>query len=252
MRWILLADIHGSREALDAVLEDARCWPDARLVVAGDVVGYGPDPQVCIDILREREALVVQGNHDAAVVGLTLTGPMSPRAQLGILWTRSVLPPHGRAWLAALPRTIRLGRFLVCHGDGEDYERYIDSPRRAVDALARLARDGVDRVVHGHTHDRGVYTASGAFADAPDALPAKTACLVNPGSVGQAMGEIPLACYARYDDTSDELELRAIEYDYGAVLEKQRRAGLVPIVTRPFRRGGWRGALTRAFRRALA
>ena len=64
-RWVLLADVHANREALEAVLEHLADWPDAAVLCAGDVVGYGADPETCIELLQARRALCVAGNHEA-------------------------------------------------------------------------------------------------------------------------------------------------------------------------------------------
>jgi hypothetical protein len=69
MRWALLADVHANLEALRAVLRDLEDWPEHRLICAGDIVGYGPDPGACLELLGEREASCVAGNHEAMVLG---------------------------------------------------------------------------------------------------------------------------------------------------------------------------------------
>ena len=240
MRWLLLADIHGNLEALRTVLNHAADWPDARVLVAGDIVGYGPDPQACIDLLIERGAACVRGNHEGLVLGRI---PLSHCNHAGIRaarWTRSVLSPEALAWLSALPATRPAGRsLLVCHGDLDDCERYVDGPEDARDTLDRApgSRDGATRVVCGHTHRPVCFGGNHGWAvppvDRPIGLDRGQRYLVNPGSVGQSRFEAPLARYARYDDESDALIFHALPYDHRAVCRRLRRLGLVPRVSMP-------------------
>ena len=103
MRWLLLADIHGNAEALSAVLTHARDWPDARILVAGDVVGYGPDPEACIELIAERGALCVAGNHEGMVLGRIGLGQCNHAGILAARWTREALSARAFRWLAELP-----------------------------------------------------------------------------------------------------------------------------------------------------
>jgi diadenosine tetraphosphatase ApaH/serine/threonine PP2A family protein phosphatase len=243
MRLALLADVHANLEALDAVLADVDGWGADALVCAGDLVGYGPDPEGCIDRLRRRGALCIAGNHDAMVLG-TLGFERCPYAGIrAALWTRRRLPAEARAFLASLPATRRVGDVVMCHGSLDDPEHYLASPRRADAALAALARREPDAglLVAGHTHHQVLYRAGVPWQ--PPAretriqLAATSRWLVNPGSVGQSRDRSPLARYARYDTTARDVVFRELEYAHDVTLAKVGRAGLVPCVCLPPKAG---------------
>jgi diadenosine tetraphosphatase ApaH/serine/threonine PP2A family protein phosphatase len=240
MRWLLLADIHGNVEALAAVLEHARDWPEARILVAGDTVGYGPDPEACIELLAEREAVCVAGNHEGMVLGRIGLGQCNHAGILAARWTREVLSARAWQWIAALPGSRLVGeRLLVFHGDLDDPTRYLDGASRADALLASLDGRGIaaTRAVCGHTHHPSVHGEGEPWARPPTRVPislrADRRCLLNPGAVGQSRLEAPIARYARYDDAADVIVFHAVPYDDQAVCRKLRRAGLVPRVSLP-------------------
>lgn len=240
MRWLLLADIHGNLEALSAVLTHASDWPDARIVVAGDTVGYGPDPGACIEVLAEHSALCVAGNHEGMVLGRIGLGQCNYAGILAARWTREVLSARAWQWLAELPERRLVGdRLIVFHGDLDDPTRYLDRASRADALLASLeGRDiAATRAVCGHTHHPGVHAEGEPWGAPPMSVPIalrrERRCLINPGAVGQTRFEAPIARYARYDDEADVLVFHAVPYDEQAVCRKLRRAGLVPRVRMP-------------------
>src|SRR5690606_24097809 len=129
MRWALLADIHSNLEALDAVLAHIERRGGARLAVAGDLVGYGPDPSAVIDRLRQHNALCVAGNHEGMVIGRLGFDKCIHRGIRAALWTRDVINELEMRWLAALPVSRSLPPDIVLtHGDLDDVERYVTSP----------------------------------------------------------------------------------------------------------------------------
>jgi diadenosine tetraphosphatase ApaH/serine/threonine PP2A family protein phosphatase len=235
-RWALLADVHGNLEALEAVLAHLRGWPGAQLVSAGDLVGYGADPEACIELVRARDAVCVAGNHEAMVLGELGFDRCVHAGIRAALWTRRALSADARAWLAGLPRTREApGGLMVCHGCLEDPEFYVSTPAHAESALARLAREhrGARVLVCGHTH-RPMLHVAGAPRPVPVgvalAVPRGARCLVNPGAVGQSRDGRPLARYARYDDDLGTVTFFELAYDDQRTCEKLRRAGLVARV----------------------
>jgi diadenosine tetraphosphatase ApaH/serine/threonine PP2A family protein phosphatase len=242
MRWLLLADIHGNVEALSAVLSHAQDWPDAGIIVAGDTVGYGPDPEACIELLAERDARCVAGNHEGMVLGRIGLGQCNHAGILAARWTREVLSARAWRWIAALPEArLVADHLLVFHGDLDDPTRYLDRASRADALLASLAGRGIaaTRAVCGHTHHPSVHREGEADPWArppvrvPISLRREQRCLLNPGAVGQSRFESPIARYARYDDEADVIVFHAVPYDDQAVCRKLRRKGLVPRVTLP-------------------
>ena len=243
MQLALVSDVHANLEALDAVLEDiSRRCPRARLVCAGDVVGYGPDPETCIARLRDAAAVVVSGNHEEMLLGARDFSRCVYAGVHSALWTRVHLPREAREFLSKLPAWADAAPgVVVCHGDLASADRYVSTPPRAREALEQLAalRPEARVLVCGHTHQQLFFSSRDGFLPmAPGSekkLPDAERCLINPGSVGQerrerATREQPLARYAWLDLERGIVTYRAVPYDHAATLRKLRRAGLVAQV----------------------
>lgn len=239
MRLALLADVHANLEALEAVLADVDRWGAEEVVCAGDLVGYGPDPEPCIALLRERHARCVAGNHEGMVLGtlgFERAGHVAIRAAL---WTRARLTDAARAFLATLPPTLRLGEVVVCHGSLDDPERYLSTPERADAVLAELALRVPEAqvLVAGHTHHQFLHRAGLPWCPPPRGAPLQLAgaerWLVNPGSVGQSRDRAPLARYARLDTAARSVEFRELAYPHARTIAKLARAGLAARVCLP-------------------
>jgi putative phosphoesterase len=230
VKLALISDLHANLEALDAVLRDLDgSSPDARLVCAGDVVGYGPDPDACIERLQERAALCVMGNHEEMVLGRRDFSRCVYAGIVAAVWTRRQLSPAARAYLEALPAYLRIGPVVVCHGDLDSADTYVSTPGQAEAALAQLRarHPSAEVLVCGHTHHAALFTKP----------PLR---LINPGSVGQARDGKPLASYALLDTASGRVSFHSVAYDHGATLRKLRAARLVAQVTLEPPQGVWR------------
>ncbi len=205
----LISDVHANLPALEAVLDD---MPDVdALVHAGDAVGYNPYPGACVELLRENDAVCVQGNHDRAVAGDTSFG-FHTDAGRAVEWTQRNLGDEAVEWLDNLPveRETMIGgaRIKTVHGAPGAPDRYT-FPHDFSPSLLR----GEDVLVLGHTHVQ----AKRAYDEG---------VVVNPGSVGQPRDEDPRAAYALLDTETHEVELRRVEYPVSQVQDEIRRAGL--------------------------
>lgn len=200
MRVGLLSDIHANLVALEAVLADLGAV-DA-LWVTGDTVGYGPDPSETLALLRERGALLVQGNHDLGVAtgqGLDL---FHERASIAARMHGKWLAAEERDLLASLPQVATVDRFTLCHGSLRDpLWEYVTT---ASAAAATIERAQTPFTCCGHTHVPALYVADGGRTRAmrpatETAYPLDPRCLLNPGSVGQPRDGDPRASYAVLD-----------------------------------------------------
>lgn len=235
MRLGVIADVHGNRRALQAVLDRLASIGVDRLVCAGDVVGWGPDPNACIDLLAEADALVVAGNHDLIVADLLGDDRCSQLARDTQAWTRAALRDDARAWLAALPRQARVGPVVVAHGSLDDPEEYVRSEVRATEQLRQMQQlDPLARLlVLGHTHHPWVLAEG--LGTRTRSTPAQVSTrgvphLLNPGSVGQSRvwEHHPRARFATVDLSAGRIRLRQVEYDWRSARADARRAGLPP------------------------
>ncbi len=120
MRYAIFTDIHANLEALEAVLAKIDAISDAQPVdqiwFLGDLVGYGPDPNECIRVLRERTDIIIAGNHDWAAVGKIDLEDFSPAARISAEWTATTLTEEHRDFLTNLPERIEIGDCTLVHG----------------------------------------------------------------------------------------------------------------------------------------
>lgn len=234
MRIALLSDIHGNREALEAVLADAEARDIGRFVILGDIVGYGPDPVWCVQRIQELEAagaLVIRGNHDAAIAGSARD--MNATARASIDWTRPRLSAAQTGWLAALPLTIREEDRLYTHASAHSPGDwiYVTSER---DAMASFRSSDAGVIFCGHVHVPALYSSDihdriQAHAERPRIpvpLLASRRWLVVAGSVGQPRDGSPQAGWAIFDTTTRELSFRRTPYDTAITAGKILAAGL--------------------------
>jgi predicted phosphodiesterase len=234
----LLSDVHANLEALQAVLGDLdRRAPEARLVCSGDVVGYGPDPQACIETLRARGAVFVMGNHEEMVLGRRDFSRCVYAGIVAALRTREALSLDAWEFLGGLPPWIEAAPgVVVCHGDLSSADTYVSTSARASQALGQLrsVRPQARLLVCGHTHHATFFTAAEGFvAAAPGrelVLPREEACVINPGAVGQAREGGPQARYALLDLLRGVVAFRALGYDHATTVRKLRSLRLVPQV----------------------
>jgi predicted phosphodiesterase len=154
MRALILSDIHGNLEALEAVLNAAAGQWD-ELWNLGDIVGYGGAPNQVLDLIRPLQTLVVRGNHDRVCCGLTSPNAFNPVARTAALWTRDILSEANLAWLKEVPQgpLNPAQEGVSCsHGSPLDEDRYILNMR---DAWAPLQQSTTPLTFFGHTHIQG-------------------------------------------------------------------------------------------------
>ena len=242
MRYLVLTDIHGNIDALDAVLAAAGSV-DAHLLL-GDVVGYGAGPNEVIDCVRGLAPVaMIRGNHDKVIAGLEIPESFNPAALQSAAWTAETLTAEHRDWLAGLPQGPAIVDDVVeiCHGMPNDEDEYLFTPRDAARALDAARRPVC---LFGHTHVPACYILS---LDEPDllmvedtgqgrpvelSLDERRRFVVNPGAVGQPRDGDPRAAYAVYDSEARTLTLARIEYDVEQAQRRIRDAGLPDILAR--------------------
>ena len=230
MKRALISDIHSNLEGLEAVLEDIRQQAITEVYCLGDIIGYGPNPRECIDLVMQCNVCIL-GNHDQGA----LFDPegFNSGAERAIFWTREQLEtPSGnpeqdaRRWdfLGELPRNRRENGFLFVHGSPRNplneyvFPEDIYNPRKMEKIFALIEQ----HCFQGHTHVPGVFTRGLRFFS-PDEIgyqyrlgDEKT--MINVGSVGQPRDGDPRACYVVIDD--DMVKFRRIEYPFETTIRK--------------------------------
>jgi len=233
MLYAVISDIHSNLEALTACLDEIDKKKAGKIICLGDIVGYNPNPNECVSILIERGALCVLGNHDSRVAGLEGSDDFNLLALRAIEWTREVITPENRDFLAALPRTRFVdGRFLAIHGWVNDTDRYIFGARSAEKnfELMKELKKPARVCFFGHTHVHAAYMEDSTdvhlVEDDSIELDKANRYLLNPGSIGQPRDRDPRASYALYDSDKGVVTFHRVDYDIQQTAAKIVEANL--------------------------
>lgn len=230
MRVAAISDIHGNAHALDAVLADVdRERPDA-VWCLGDLVGYGPRPNRCTRLVAAHADLCLAGNHDLGVLGTIAITEFSPDAAASARWTRAVLEPEARDYLAGLEPSATRSRAELFHASPRDpIWEYVVS---ADAAEAALAATTASVVLVGHSHVAlAILDADGAIsgglAPAGEEIElGRGRWLLNPGSVGQPRDGDPRAAWLLLDFRAGRASFHRVDYDVAATQREIRERGL--------------------------
>jgi predicted phosphodiesterase len=230
MRYLIISDIHANLTAFKTVLDDAGTLGEDYDFVwcLGDVVGYGPDPNECVELLRTMPHLCLAGNHDWAALGRLDVRSFNSDARRAVTWTRDTLTADNLAYLEALPTTFVLGNFTLAHGSPrEPVWEYILDP---LIASLNFPHFETPYCLVGHTHTPVTFIqAEDAIEtemvppsyDDPVTLNGKRQ-IINPGSVGQPRDQDPRAAYAFLDMEQGTFEHKRIAYDIEDVQGRMR------------------------------
>lgn len=229
MAILVISDIHANQTALQAVLADAgeveSVW------CLGDVVGYGPDPNECIEIVRELPGLVaIMGNHDAAVLDHLDLGSFNREAVYSVTWTRSRLNAANLAFLECQTERKVIGSVTLNHGSPRNpiWEYLLDLNT----VLANFSHFSTPYCFVGHTHIPIQYrydedeTVDWSVPPIRERIFLQERSILNPGSVGQPRDHDARAAYALYDPVNLSWEARRVKYDVHAVQKRILKAGL--------------------------
>jgi diadenosine tetraphosphatase ApaH/serine/threonine PP2A family protein phosphatase len=232
----VISDIHSNAEALEAVFADADARGVDRVVCVGDIVGYGPDPLRCLDLVAQRCDWALMGNHDFGV--LYEPTNFNIPAEQAAFWTREQIEGEpdeeirARRWdfLGRLKvRIVDRGKFLAVHGSPRRPINEYIFPDDVVSSPLKMAQifERIDYYcLVGHTHQPGVFIDEPRFLTPADLgvagyeLKNDEKAIINPGSVGQPRDRDPRASYAIIYD--NRVEFARVEYDFEATAAKIR------------------------------
>jgi predicted phosphodiesterase len=241
MRYLVLTDIHANLEALDTCLADASARGYDSVLVLGDLIGYGANPnEVIARIQGLRPTAMVRGNHDKVARGMIEAEGFNAIAKSAAEWTLHALTPENRSWLLDLPEgPIAIDETVeICHGSPYDEDAYIFDE---LDALRGLKAATRPLCLFGHTHypitfrlHNGTFRAIGPATETEATVPllAGGKYLLNPGSVGQPRDGDPRAAYAIVDTAAKRVELLRLVYPVEEAQAKVLAAGLPEALAR--------------------
>jgi predicted phosphodiesterase len=236
MRYAVLSDVHSNLEAFKVVIKDIEQKKIEDILFLGDIVGYGPDPNECLDILVERCKINLAGNHDWGVLGLTDVTYFNEYARRAIEWTRDVLTGENREILKSFPvkKEIIDDDILIVHSTPKEPEEwhYLLTPW---DAEINFQYFDNKFCFLGHSHQPFIMEKypSGEIVTYKEAVRIKknVRYIINAGSVGQPRDGDPRACYTIIDD--QKVEILRIPYDIETVQKKMRKEFLpLPLIER--------------------
>jgi diadenosine tetraphosphatase ApaH/serine/threonine PP2A family protein phosphatase len=219
MRIAIISDIHSNKEALESVLAECDSAKIEEIVCLGDIVGYGANPNECVQRIRTTCSLTLIGNHDAAAINLLTTENFNPNAKIAIDWTSEELTTEAHAYLRSLPFK------KVCHDTtfvhASPFEPHLWHYITGTENIAiQFDHFTTQFCFIGHTHIPGIIanTPSQPLNMMPDtALEWGTMpgvrFLINVGSVGQPRDHDPRACFGILDTDQHTFELRRVPYN---------------------------------------
>ncbi len=228
MKYAIISDIHSNLEALKSVLQEIDRLGVDRTMCLGDIVGYGANPNECVDIIKERKIESIMGNHDVVACGKREPFDFNPIAKEAALWTRAALTTENREFLSKLPEMREIDCFLIVHGAISDPDLYIFSAYDALSEFKLMKRWNI--CFFGHTHVRTYYVFLGGevryLSEYEFKIEPEAKYLINPGSVGQPRDKDPRSSFLIYDSEESVVRFIRQEYDIGSAKKKIIKSGL--------------------------
>jgi diadenosine tetraphosphatase ApaH/serine/threonine PP2A family protein phosphatase len=221
MKIAILSDIHGNLEALTAACAYIDAHHVDALYCLGDTVGYGANPNECCELIRQRGAVCILGNHDAALWDDDLFDQFSPLAQQAMIWTRKAVAEVEKKFLQSLPLIVSADECTFVHAslDRPELFRYIFTEE---DARLNLSLSRTPLCWIGHSHHPVIFSEEG---EVPNVAP-NGKFIVNVGSVGQPRDGDPRLSFGIFDTAACVYENVRIPYDMDAACRKILDAGL--------------------------
>jgi predicted phosphodiesterase len=230
MKYAIISDIHSNYEAFYCVLEDIKNEKVDKIYCCGDIVGYGPSPNECIELIREYSIVSVVGNHDVAVLGKTELSWFNETAREAIKINQSLLNKQNLDFLNFLPQKIEEDKFLIVHGSPRDYIYEYLLTVQSLRINIKLFNQQI--CFCGHTHIPVVYSFNFSNGEENILIPEgdeylveinnDTKYIVNVGSIGQPRDGNPKSCYVIFDIDNNIIKYKRLEYNISLVQEKMK------------------------------
>lgn len=234
MKAAIISDVHANLEALHVVLKDIKKRRLKSIFCLGDLVGYGANPNECIDLCLKESKVVVAGNHDWAAVEKTDIASFNPVAAEAIRWTRQKLDPEVAKKLKGLELARQVDNLVLVHATPADPAKW--GYLLSLDEFEREFSHFRGQICFiGHSHvPVAVYQDDNGYCDLvrdnPFPIVAKRRYIVNVGSVGQPRDMDPRASYAIYDGNNNAIEIIRLDYNIPLAQQKIVLAGLPEVL----------------------
>lgn len=221
MRIAFISDIHSNLEALTGVLKTIEHLDVGQIWCLGDIVGYGPFPGACVDMVRERCTVVLKGNHEAGTLSELPPAHFNEHGRIAVRWTKDQLTGEQSSYLKSLPPATVLNGITVAHATPHlpDTWRYILSWKDAREAFVGLS---TEICFIGHTHVPVIVGENGSL----NTFGRGTRYIVNVGSVGQPRDGNPKASFGLFDSERWTYENVRVSYDVEKTAASLMAAGL--------------------------
>lgn len=230
MRIGIFADVHSNEEALDVVLDALQKAEVDRIICLGDLVGYGPSPNECVEKVIKNVDIVVAGNHDYGAIGKWPIERFNAFARQSIIWTKDVLSTDSKKAIETFPLIWDDGHITAVHASPEAPEKWYYVSSEDVVFRSLMAMTSPYCFI-GHTHIPAIFsrTMNGDMIlqkGQSITLPSDQLHLINVGSVGQPRDSDPRAAYGILDLEKSHFELHRVVYNIEIVQTKMKKAGI--------------------------
>ncbi|MBU1003971.1 MAG: metallophosphatase family protein [Proteobacteria bacterium] len=233
MRFAVLSDVHANLPAFEAVLADMESCSVDRALHLGDIVGYGPDPEACVALMRARNIPSVLGNHEQALLHDNAKRWFNTNSRKAVDITAALISDDTRQWFATLPTSIAFDRYRFVHGFPKDnafYYLYQADEEKLEEAFSSMV---MAVCFVGHTHMLEHVEWDGLEVERKELPPGLRRLnplakhIINVGSVGQPRDDYDYrAKYVLFDDALWDIEVRAVDYDYRDVARRILALGM--------------------------
>ena len=247
MKHAVISCLHANLAAVEAVLDDIDAQGIEMITCLGDLVGYGPQPNEVVALVRERNIPTCQGCWDEDIIdGLNACECSYPsqlaerRGHRAHHWTAATLTEKNKGFLAQLPMTLRRDNLLFVHGSPNSQHEYLLPDMNAFAALERVETAGAETLFCGHTHQPYVRELSaghirvrvqqrGNTAPTEQELRLPMRRIVNAGSVGEPRHGSTKATYVVHHDETRDVTIREVDYDVSKTCKAIVDAGLPEV-----------------------
>jgi predicted phosphodiesterase len=220
MKFAIISDIHSNLEALEVALSQIKKIGFDEIICLGDIIGYGPNPIECIDMIFSCTNKIIRGNHEESLLNVTYLFRMSEIAREAIIWTKKILPIFYIDKLKQLKKSIEMEDVLFCHSTPSEYDdwNYI---RNQSDAKPYL--DDLQQKICfiGHSHIPDTF-----WSEINPMIGKNTKRIINVGSVGQPRDKDARLSFGIFDTEICEYKNYRFEYNFKETEKKIILSGL--------------------------